>query len=79
MNLIAPLPTMHSHLDVLEVHITILTKIHNRSQEVKQTFEALEGLKQINEALCGELLMVLGGNLHADLEILTDVSLHHGF
>lgn len=31
------------------------------------TFETLEGLKEIDEPTCGQLFMVLGGNLHTHL------------
>lgn len=42
------------------------------------TFVALEGLKQFNERISGELLMVLGSNLHADLQVLANVGCQHG-
>lgn len=38
------------------------------------TFKALEGLKEFSESLCGELFMVLGRHLDADLQVLPDVS-----
>ena len=60
------------------MHIRLLTKVHNGSKEVEETFEALEGLKHINEVLGGELLVILGGNLDAHLQVLADVGLHHG-
>lgn len=42
------------------------------------TFVALEGLKQFNERISGELLMVLRSNLHADLQVLANVGCQHG-
>ncbi len=59
------------------MHVTLLAKVHNGPKEIKQSFEALEGFKEINEVLGSQLLVVLGGNLDTDLEILTDISLQH--
>lgn len=42
------------------------------------TFKALEGLEQLSEGLGGELLVVLGGDLDADLQVLADVCRQHG-
>lgn len=42
------------------------------------TLEALEGLEKFSEGLSSELLMVLGGHLHTDLQVLTDVCRKHG-
>lgn len=42
------------------------------------TLEALERLKELGEGLCGELLVVLGGHLDADLKVLPDVGGQHG-
>ena len=42
------------------------------------TFEAFEGLKELGEGLRGELLVVLGGHLDADLQVLPDVGRQHG-
>ena len=42
------------------------------------TFKALERLKQLSEGLGGELLVVLGGDLDADLQVLADVCRQHG-
>ena len=42
------------------------------------TLEALEGLKELGEGLRGELLMVLGGHLDTDLQVLPDVGRQHG-
>ena len=44
-------------------------------QKQCQTFKTLEWLKDLNQGLCGELFMVLGGNLDADLQVLPDVGL----
>ena len=66
------------YLNILEVHIRLLTKVHNGSKEVEETFETLEGLKHINEVLGGELLVVFGGDLDTHLQVLVDVGLHHG-
>ena len=42
------------------------------------TFIALEGFKDVDERLCGQLFVVLGGNLHTHLQVLPDVRLQHG-
>lgn len=42
------------------------------------TFKALERLKKFSEGLSAELLVVLGGNLDTDLQILADVCRQHG-
>lgn len=42
------------------------------------TLKALEGLKELCERLGGELLVILGGHLDADLEVLPDVGRKHG-
>lgn len=43
-----------------------------------QTFKTLEGLEQFYKSGGGELLMVLGGNLDADLQVLPNVVRQHG-
>lgn len=37
------------------------------------TLKALEGLKELSEGLCRELLVVFGGHLDTDLQVLADV------
>lgn len=41
------------------------------------TLKALEGLKKLSESLCGELFVVLGRHLDADLQVLADVGRQH--
>lgn len=45
----------------------ILAEIDNGAQEVEQALIGLEALKQLNQTLCGELLMVFSCYLNADL------------
>lgn len=61
------------------MHFRILAEVDNRSQEVEQPLVSLETLKQLNERFSCQLLVVLGGDLYADLKVLTDVRLEHGF
>lgn len=42
------------------------------------TFIALERFKEFDEGVRGKLLMVLGRNLHADLQVLANVGRQHG-
>lgn len=42
------------------------------------TFKALEGLKELSESRCSQLLMVLGSHLDTDLQVLSDVGRQHG-
>ena len=44
----------------------------------KLTFKTLERFEDFDEWLCGELFVVLGGDVDADLQILADVGLQHG-
>ena len=66
-----------TNLDIFEMNITLLAKVDNGAQEIKQAFKTLERLKKIDQILSGKLLMVLGGNLDTDLKILSNVGLHH--
>src|SRR4029434_2392551 len=54
----------------------MLTEISSMLQT--PTLKALEGLEELREALGGELLVVLGGHLHADLQVLANVCRQHG-
>ena len=62
-------------LDIFEVNLGLLAEIDDATQEVKKSFKRLELLKQINESTCGQLLMILGGNLHNNLQILANIGL----
>lgn len=42
------------------------------------TLKALKRLEEFCEALGGQLLVILGGNLNADLKVLPDVGRQHG-
>jgi len=42
------------------------------------TFVALERLEELNKGVSGELLVVLGGDLDAHLQVLSDVGRQHG-
>lgn len=66
-------------LNVLEVHLRVLAEVDDGPQEVEESLKALEGLEDLGQGLGGQLLVVLGGNLHADLKVLADVGLQHGF
>ena len=48
-----------SNLNILEVHISILAEVDNGSKEIEQSFKAFERLKQLDESIGGELLVVL--------------------
>ena len=67
-----------AYLDILEVDIGVLAEVDDGSQEVEETLVALEGLKDVDEGSGGQLLVVLGGHLDADLQVLADVGGHHG-
>ena len=43
------------------------------AEEVEETLVALEALKQLDKALGGELLVVLGGDLDHDLQETNDI------
>ena len=58
--------------------VRLLAEVDDGAQKVEESLEALEGLEEVNEVLRGELLVVLGGDLDADLQVLADVGLHHG-
>ena len=57
--------------------LRVLAEVNNGAEEIKETLIALETLKQLDEALRGEMLVVLGGNLDHDLQVLSDVSGKH--
>ena len=65
-------------LDVLEIDLGVLGEVDDAAKEVEETLEALEALEEVDEAFGGELLVVLGGDLDTDLEVLADVGLQHG-
>lgn len=50
----------------------------NTSRISLLTLKTLEGLKELSERLSAELLVVLGGDLDTDLQILADVCRQHG-
>lgn len=39
----------------------------------QHTLKALEGLEELGESLCAQLLVVFGCHLDTDLQVLTDV------
>lgn len=43
------------------------------------TLKALEGFKELDDSVSSELFMVLCGDLYTDFEVLSEVSLKHGF
>lgn len=51
----------------------VLRVVDNGPQEVKQSFIALESLKQINQSFGRQLFMILGRNLDANLKILPNI------
>ena len=57
--------------------VRLLAEVHNGPQEVEEPLKTLERFEHVYEVLGGELLVVLGGYLHAHLQVLTDVGLHH--
>ena len=66
-----------AYLDILEVDVRILVEIDEGAEEVEEALTALEALEQLDEALCGELLVVPNGDLDHDLQVLSDVSSKH--
>ena len=62
-------------LNVLEVDFGVLAKVDNRTEEVEQTLVGFERLKQFNQRLGGQLLVVLRGHLDDHLKVLADVGL----
>lgn len=59
------------------MYLLVLREVNNRPQEVEQSLVAFEALKQIDQSFGGKLFMVLGGDLNADLEVLSDVGSQH--
>ena len=64
-------------MNVLEVNFRVLAEVDNRAEEVEETLVALEGLEELDERLRGQLLVVLGGDLDNNLQILAQVGLQH--
>ena len=71
------LSRLASGLDVLEVDLSVLAKVDDRSEEVKESFEALEPFEEVNQGVGRQLVVVLGGDLDADLKVLTNVGRQH--
>ena len=65
-------------LYVLEVHVGLLAEVDYGAEEVEEALVALERLEYVDERLRGQLLVILDGDLHAYLQVLTDVRLEHG-
>ena len=65
-------------LDVLEVNLAVLAEVDDGSEEVEESFEALEPFEEVNQGVGRQLLVVLGGDLDADLKVLTNVGRQHG-
>jgi len=61
------LASFASSLDVLEVNIGLLAEVDYGAKEVEQALVALEVLEDVDKRLGGQLLVVLDGDLHADL------------
>lgn len=59
-------------LDVLEVNVRLLAKVDDRAQEVEETLVALERLEYVDERLCCQLLVILDGDLYANLIYVQD-------
>ena len=62
-----------AHLDILEVDLRVLAEVDYGAEKVEDTLIALEALKRLDEVLCVELLVVLGGDLDHDMQVLSDV------
>mmetsp|Transcript_25810 Transcript_25810/g.40097 ORF Transcript_25810/g.40097 Transcript_25810/m.40097 type:complete len:1000 (+) Transcript_25810:1485-4484(+) len=56
-------------LDVLEVHNGILRKVHNRTEVVVETFGGLGIFKHLDKLLGTKFIIVLLGNLNANLHV----------
>ena len=48
-------------------NLRVLAEVDNAAEEVEETLEALEGLKEVDERVGGQLLVVLGRNLDTHL------------
>lgn len=73
------------HSAVLTVEISHFNRgFHHHTSESsdiskqKLTFKALKRLKELSEGLGGELLVIFGSHLDADLQVLADVGREHG-
>ena len=60
------------------MHVGLLAEVDDRPEEVEEALKGLEGLEDLDERRGAQLLVVLGGNLHADLQVLSDVVRQHG-
>ncbi|KAH9391644.1 1,2-dihydroxy-3-keto-5-methylthiopentene dioxygenase [Tyrophagus putrescentiae] len=63
--------------NVLEVHVRVLAVVDDRAKKVEEALVALEGLKELNQRVGGQLLVVLPRHLHADLQVLANVVGEH--
>ncbi len=64
-------------LDVFEVHLGILTQVHDRAKAVVQALEALEILEHLNKLNGTEDVGVLRRDLNDNLQVLADVDTKH--
>ena len=72
------LVSFDSGLDILEVHVSFLTEINDRSQEVEKTLVALEALEKLDKLIISELFVVFRCDLDYKLQILANVGGEHG-
>ena len=56
----------------------VVTSTLRVNKYTQLTLKALEGLENLDESVCGELLVVLGGDLDTHLQVLADVGCQHG-
>ena len=52
---------------VLYCTVIYLAEVDNAAEEVEESLKGLEGLKEVDEGVRGQLFVVLGRNLHTNL------------
>lgn len=57
------------------MHILLLAKVDNGTQEIEKSLKALEWLKKFYQGRSRKLFMVFCGYLNTDLEILSNIVL----
>ena len=56
-------------MHLIRINLIYLTEVDNTAEEVEETLEGFKGLKQIDERVRGQLLVVLCRNLNTNLQI----------
>ena len=61
------------------MHFRFLAEVHDASQEIEKSLEALEALKELDQLGGTQLFVVFSSNLNADLQVLSKIGGQHGF